>query len=119
MFKNETDRKRFMYCLGEYYAALGGLYGAYRESNEAFDNAKGHHLYRFVEIADTDYWNFSVGFDTFQKLRITMLLEKVRAEGEMKDLLTNVNLTGIQVSSAKNIRELIAQQEQAKIKQEG
>jgi hypothetical protein len=110
VFRDAEQRARFMKSLGTFYAALGGLFGAYRDAPPAFENAMEQHLYRRLELTYSDYPAFLDGFLDFQKLRVAMQLCKVEAEAEMKKILTDegVDLQGINalVKDAKHFSEL-------------
>lgn len=89
---NEEQRKRFLFCYGNFYAGLGGLFAAYRTADEAFEKAKEFKPYEALELGSKpeDFNNFREGFSEFQKLRIKMLLAKRDAENEMKLILNSI-----------------------------
>lgn len=119
IFTSVERRAQFMQSLGTSYAALGGLFGAYREPREAFEAAKVFSLYKEVGIVEMDFDAFERAFYQFQELRAAMQVEKALAESMMSEILAETDLHGgLKVVAAKDVFELIAIQQSGKAKQE-
>lgn len=112
MFKSRDQRHRYMQCLGTFYAGLGGTFGTYRDAQPAFQDAKTHRLYVRVGITDDDFCQFEAGFLQHQEFRAAMQLDKARAQKEMSDILTEVDLLGMEdkVFQDKDMSEFLARQ---------